>query len=285
LLNRRRGRGIRGAVRIGCCPSEEAAAPSEEASAPEEPAAPAEEPSEDAETPGEDPGTSVEGEVESLVDSLTDFEHKTETEIIEAAPVDEIDWSSLTVGFSQMENNMPWRIAQTESMQAAADEYGVNYIYADAQSDSAKQASDIEDMIAQGCDYIALAPRVEEGRDRILQTAKEQGTQIIIVDRMTTAVPGQDYLSNIVTNLPTEGLQVGEWMVDALTEKYGEAKGNVVTLQGTAGAAATIGRQNGFLRAIDGTDIQIIADHVCGVSHWRMRRRPWRTYSRRTVMR
>jgi ribose transport system substrate-binding protein len=45
-----------------------------------------------------------------------------------------------------------------------------------------------------------------------------------------------------------------------LTEKYGSAKGNAVTLQGTQGATATIGRQNGFLKAIEGTDIKIIAD-------------------------
>src|SRR5918994_7064347 len=42
------------------------------------------------------------------------------------------------VGFSQMENNNPWRIAETASMKDEAEERGINYMATDAQSDTAK---------------------------------------------------------------------------------------------------------------------------------------------------
>ena len=62
----------------------------------------------------------------------------------------EVDMSVLegkTVGFSQCDNNNSWRIAETDSMQATAKEYGVNLVFTDAATDLAKQASDIEDMV------------------------------------------------------------------------------------------------------------------------------------------
>ena len=49
--------------------------------------------------------------------------------------------SKLVVGFSQMENNNPWRIAQTNSLRTEALKRGKTYeiVITDAQSQTAKQ--------------------------------------------------------------------------------------------------------------------------------------------------
>ena len=47
-------------------------------------------------------------------------------------------------------------------MQETAKEYGVELVYTDASADIAKQASDIEDMVAQGVDYLVVAPQEED---------------------------------------------------------------------------------------------------------------------------
>jgi len=49
--------------------------------------------------------------------------------------------SKLIVGFSQMENNNPWRIAQTNSLRTEALKRGKTYeiVITDAQSQTAKQ--------------------------------------------------------------------------------------------------------------------------------------------------
>src|SRR5947209_18269919 len=57
----------------------------------------------------------------------------------------------LTVGFSQMENNNPWRIAETESLRAEAVRRAHPYeiVITDAQGQTAKQVADVEDLIAR----------------------------------------------------------------------------------------------------------------------------------------
>ena len=47
------------------------------------------------------------------------------------------------VGFAQTESNNPWRIAQTESMQAEAAELGHQLVYTDAAGSAAKQVADV----------------------------------------------------------------------------------------------------------------------------------------------
>ncbi len=57
----------------------------------------------------------------------------------------------LKVGFSQMENNGPWRIAETKSIkdEAARHTDKFDLVVTDAQNQTAKQVSDVEDLVAQ----------------------------------------------------------------------------------------------------------------------------------------
>jgi ribose transport system substrate-binding protein len=164
-------------------------------------------------------------------------------------------WNQITVGFAQMENNISWRIAETNSMKAEADRLGVKYLYADAQSDTAKQNSDVIDMIDRGADYIVLPPREEEGLARALAYAKQKGVPVILIDR---GVKGTDYTTMIASDFIVEGQEIGKWVAN----KSG-GKGNIVILEGTAGATSTIDRQKGFMDIIGQyPNMKVIADQV-----------------------
>jgi ribose transport system substrate-binding protein len=165
--------------------------------------------------------------------------------------------SALTVGFAQMENNISWRIAETNSMQDEAAKLGVTLVYTDAQSDTAKQVSDVEDMVAQGVDYIVLPPREEEGLTPALKAAQDAGIPVILIDRSAKGVPGVDYTTLIASDFVYEGEEIGKWVVN----KAG-GKGNIVILEGTQGATSTIDRQKGFMNIIEGSDMKIIADQT-----------------------
>jgi ribose transport system substrate-binding protein len=167
------------------------------------------------------------------------------------------DLSTLTVGFAQMENNISWRIAETNSMRGEAEKLGVTLVYTDAQSDTAKQVSDVEDMVAQGVDYIVLPPREEEGLAPALEAAKKAGIPVILIDRTVKGEPGIDFTTLICSDFVYEGEEIGKWVVN----KTG-GKGNVVILEGTQGATSTIDRQQGFLNSIKGTDLKVIADQT-----------------------
>lgn len=163
----------------------------------------------------------------------------------------------LKVGFSQCDNGNSWRIAETESMQDTAKEFGAELVYTDASGDIAKQASDIEDMVAQGVDYLVVAPQEEDGLQAALKSAMEKGIPVILVDRGVNGEAGDVYTTAIMSDFVWEAEQVAKKFIEV-----SGGKGNCVILQGTQGATSTNDRQKGFMDAIEGTDIKVVADQV-----------------------
>lgn len=166
------------------------------------------------------------------------------------------DKKELVVGFSQMEMNNPWRIAETKSIQDEAKKRGIKLVYTDAQGSTAKQVSDIESMVAQKVDYVVLAPREFDGLAPALEAAKKANIPVILVDRKAKGEPGVDYVTFIGSNFIEEGQRAGEWLVKALN-----GKGNVVELTGTSGSSVAMDRQKGFMDVLkaQAPEIKVIA--------------------------
>jgi galactofuranose transport system substrate-binding protein len=160
-----------------------------------------------------------------------------------------------TVGFSQMENNGPWRIAETKSMKDEAAKRGYELIVTDAQGQTSKQVSDVEDLIARRVGAIFLAPREFEGLAPALQAAKEAKIPVFLIDREAAGKVGEDYVTFIGSNFVEEGQRVGEWVV-----KQTGGKAGVVILEGTAGSSVALDRNKGFREVVDkNPDIKILA--------------------------
>lgn len=162
-----------------------------------------------------------------------------------------------TVGFSQMENTGPWRIAESESMKSEAakraDKY--QFVYTDAQSTTAKQISDVEDLIARKVDAIFLAPREAEGFSGIFKAAKDAKIPIILIDREATGTAGTDFVTVIKSDFIQEGKRAGEWLA-----KQTSGKAGIVELKGTTGSSVANDRSKGFMDAIKASpDMKIIA--------------------------
>jgi ABC-type sugar transport system substrate-binding protein len=130
-----------------------------------------------------------------------------------------VDFENATFGFAQTENNNPWRIAQTESMRNAAQENGVELIITDAQSNTPKQVSDIQDMVAQGVDVLFIPPREEQGLEPALQSAREVGVPVFLVDREANAEICEDYIGFMGSNFIQQGERAAEWLVQATNGK------------------------------------------------------------------
>jgi galactofuranose transport system substrate-binding protein len=153
-----------------------------------------------------------------------------------------------TVGFSQSESNNPWRLAETKSMQDEADKLGWKLVVTDAASSTAKQASDVESMIAQKVDAIFLSPREEKPLVPAILKAKAAGIPVILLDRdvdQTLAVAGKDYLTVIASDFIQEGQRAADWLT-----KQMNGKANIIELLGSTGASAANDRQKGFEDAI-----------------------------------
>jgi ribose transport system substrate-binding protein len=148
------------------------------------------------------------------------------------------------VGFAQTESNNPWRLAQTASMQEEAKKRGCQLVYTDAAGSAAKQVADVNSMIAQGVDFIFLAPREEKPLIPAVMAAKKAGIPVLLIDRSvdpSLAKAGQDYLAFVGSNFIEEGQRVAEWTI-----KTTGGKGKIIELEGTIGSSPANDRKKGF---------------------------------------
>jgi ribose transport system substrate-binding protein len=165
------------------------------------------------------------------------------------------------VGFSQVETNNPWRIAQTESMKAEAQKRGWELVYTDAGGSEAKQIADIESMIAQKVDLIFMAPRSEKPLAEAALKAKAACIPVIMLDRdvdHSIAAPGKDYVTMIGSDFVKEGEMAADWLAKATNNKA-----IIIELEGTVGSSPAIDRKKGFDEAIKKfPDMKIVASQT-----------------------
>ncbi len=148
-----------------------------------------------------------------------------------------------------MENNSPFRIAETNSMRDEGRKQAgrFSFISTDAQGDTAKQVGDVEDMVARRVSAIFLAPREFEGLAPALETAKEAKIPVFLIDRQAAGKPGVDYVTFLGSDFVQQGRRAGEWLV----AKTGGTAG-IVELTGTAGSSVALDRAAGFRLALQG---------------------------------
>jgi len=168
------------------------------------------------------------------------------------------DEGKFVVGFSQMESDNPWRLAETKSLRDEAAKRGYELVVTDAQGQTAKQVSNVEDLIARRVNVILLAPREYEGLAPALQAAKEANIPVILVDRAAAGTPGEDYVTLLASNFVEQGKRAAEWLAK---QTNGQAK--IVELSGTAGSSVAKDRGDGFREGIKAyPGMQIVASQT-----------------------
>jgi len=153
----------------------------------------------------------------------------------------------LVIGFSQIDNQNPWRLAETESVKSEAAKRGYELKYSDAQAVQENQIKALRSFIAQKVDGILLAPKTESGWEPVLREAKAAGIPVVLLDRNIKV----DDPSLFVTFIGSDFVLEGEMAAEQMIEDLGEGPLNVVELQGQPGADPTINRAEGFRNVID----------------------------------
>ncbi len=150
----------------------------------------------------------------------------------------------IKIGFSISTLSNPFFTTMADASQAKADQLGVDLTIVDAQDDSAKQMTDIEDLAVQGLDVIIINPVDSDAITTSIQSLNEKQIPVVTVDRVAN---GGDVTSHIASDNELGGKLAGEYAIELLN-----GDGNVVILEGVPGASATIERGLGFESAIDG---------------------------------
>jgi ABC-type sugar transport system substrate-binding protein len=153
----------------------------------------------------------------------------------------------ILVAYSQAELVNAWRVTNQADMEAQAEAAGARLISADANQDPSKQLSDVENMLAQSPDCLIVSPLESQALVPVVNMAAEANVPLFIIDRTIEAEPGTGmYITEITQSHVLSGRLLAEKTVELLTEKYGEPRGNVVHVQGLAGASPVIDANQGW---------------------------------------
>ncbi len=172
----------------------------------------------------------------------------------ESAAADAASGDLITVGYAQVGAESDWRTANTESFKSTfTEENGYKLIFDDAQQKQENQIKAIRSFIQQEVDYIVVAPVVETGWETVLEEAKEAGVTafcskpLILSDRQMQLSDDSLYEAWVGGNFVLEGETCGDWLAEYLeAQGRGEEEINMVTIQGTIGASAQVGRTEGM---------------------------------------
>lgn len=164
----------------------------------------------------------------------------------DAAPAED---GPITLGFSQVGAESPWRLANTASIRESAAAAGIDLELRDGQQKQEIQIADIRAFIAGGKDVIAFSPVVESGWDGVLQEAKDAGIPVIITDRSVDTTDSSLYASKLGSDFVAEGRKAGEWLVQEYRDATKPVR--IVEIEGTTGSAPANDRLAGFAEAIE----------------------------------
>ncbi len=153
----------------------------------------------------------------------------------------------IVLGFAQVGKESEWRIANTASIQSAAQKAGIDLIFVDGQQRQENQITAIRSFIKQRVDVIAFSPIVESGWEDVLQEAKAAGIPVILSDRAVDVKDDSLWVTFMGSDFVEEGRRAARWLIDKM---YGHGAVNIVELQGTVGSAPAIDRKHGFEEVI-----------------------------------
>lgn len=172
--------------------------------------------------------------------------------------------SAITVAFSQIGQESDWRTANTDNIKAAIDAEGWTYVYDDAQQKQENQVKALRNFISQNVDYILFTGVVSTGWGEVLKEVNESEIPLILVDRMPDNMDEIEYAAAFGGDFVEEGRRMALWTANYV-KKLGLENDelNVVILEGTTGADAAIGRQEGITEILaDYPNLKVIASQT-----------------------
>jgi ribose transport system substrate-binding protein len=153
--------------------------------------------------------------------------------------------NALTIGVSQCNLGEPWRVQMNSDIAAAAKKHPeLNVVFKDAQNDTLRQRSQIEEFVTTKVDLIIVSPKEAQPLTEPIAKAYEAGIPVIVLDR---AVNGDKYTTFIGADNVMIGRAAGKWIADHIKD---DAK--IVELMGLMTSVPGQDRHRGFIEGLGG---------------------------------
>lgn len=164
----------------------------------------------------------------------------------------------IKIGFSQGTMESAWRVNMVEGNRkwAEANLPDVELIITNGENQASKQVSDVESLIAQNVKTLIISPVTADALTPVVKQAMDAGISVVTLDRKVNT----DVTLHIGADNKLIGKTAGEFVCKTLG-----GKGNVIEIQGTAGASATVDRHDEFHKVLaeQCPDMKVVADQVC----------------------
>ena len=154
------------------------------------------------------------------------------------------------IGMSQCNLGEPWRVQMKADIQrAAAAHDNIRVEDKDAQNDSLRQRTHVEEFTAQKVDVLLVSPLEAAPLTPPIRAAHKAGIPVVVLDRR---VIGEDYTCFIGADNKLIGEMAGNWITQRL-----KGIGSVVEIKGLMTSTPGQDRHSGFLKGIEGSQILI----------------------------
>jgi ribose transport system substrate-binding protein len=158
----------------------------------------------------------------------------------------------VTIGFSVSTLNNPFFVTLKDGAEKAAKDAGADLIVLDARDNTAKQISDIEDLIQKKVSVILINPTDSAAVVTAVESANKANIPVITVDRASNG-------GKVVSHIASDNVKGGSLAAEYILKTIGN-KGNIVELQGIAGTSAARDRGKGFHDVVDGKEgVKVVA--------------------------
>ena len=160
--------------------------------------------------------------------------------VVQAAPAAK----PLKIGFSNRTLNGAFFNGLTEYMKISAKNAGYEIIATDAGGNMNKQISDVEDMLAQGIDFLVLNPQDPAAGVNIAKKAAAKGVPVIDLDSdISLDAP---VVTRVMANNAANNKMLGEYAVKV----FGKKPMNAVIISGNQGNLVGAARRDNFIAAV-----------------------------------
>ena len=161
--------------------------------------------------------------------------------------------AAFVIGMSQCNLGEPWRVQMNADLKAAAEKHPeLKIVFKDAQNDTLKQRSHVEEFVSAGVDLLIISPKEAQPLTEPVAKAMDAKIPVIVLDRRLT---GDRYTCFIGANNKAIGKAAGAWIV----RKLG-GKGKVVELKGLMTSTPGQDRNAGFREGISGSQVEVVFD-------------------------
>lgn len=157
-----------------------------------------------------------------------------------------------TIGAVYWSLNNNFMVFLKENIEAQAEALGYETIAMDSGSNTETELNNVEDLISRGVDAVILVPMDSDASSNAVKRLNEANIPVITVDR---SVNEGEVITCLATDNYAGGKKAGEFAVEKLN-----GEGKVVILRGTLGTDLETERYTGFVDAVEGTNIEIVAE-------------------------